>query len=160
MKTIFTFTIILFSIPSYSQQVFSSSGKSLSNAQILLDNTIGEPVTFTLQNSTIKLTQGFQQNNYNISTGIKNALLDVGIRVYPNPAGDNLQVQLSNPVSNKLQLYLFGINGNKIWQGQIGNGIELQNIDVSQVAAGSYILQLVDETKNLFSTYKIEKINQ
>ncbi|MBK9330427.1 MAG: T9SS type A sorting domain-containing protein [Sphingobacteriales bacterium] len=142
-----------------AQTAFSTSGKSLSNAQVLIDNTIGEPITFTVQNATIRLTQGFQQNNYNIPTGIITAQLDVSINVFPNPTSDKLQIQLSKHYNSNLHLNLYDINGQLIWYSKMGNDVEMQNIDVSKLASGTYILQLTDETKGLINTYKIEKSN-
>ena len=149
----------LYNIAVFSQNVFSVSGKSLSNDQVLIDNSIGEPVTFTLQNGAIILTQGFQQSNYNIPTGLKNTQLDVNIKVFPNPSADKIQIQLSKHYSNSLRLSLYDISGQLLWFGKLGNDVEMQNVDVSTLASGTYILQLTDETEKLVNTYKIEKLN-
>jgi len=138
---------------------FSTSGKSLSNTQILIDNTIGEPIIFTLENSTIKLTQGFQQSSYNITTGIKLSKLDISIRTFPNPTADKLQVQLTKHNYSNLNLKLYDINSKLLWYGKIGNDIDIQNIDISKLATGTYILLLTDEDESLINTYKIEKSN-
>lgn len=159
MKKIILILFSLCNIAAYSQNVFSTSGKSLSNAQVLIDNTVGEPITFTLTNGTIKLTQGFQQSNYNIPTGLKNIQLDVNIKVFPNPTADKIQIQLSNPYNKVLRLNLCDVNGQLLWNGKIGDDIEMQYIDVSKLASGSYILQLIDETEGAVDAYKIEKIN-
>jgi hypothetical protein len=143
-----------------AQTAFLTSGKSLSNAQVLIDNTIGEPITFTVQNATIRLTQGFQQNNYNIPTGIKTAQLNVSIKTFPNPTVDKLQILLSKHYNSNLNLNLYDINGQLIWYGKMGNDVEMQNIDVSKFASGTYILQLTNETEELLNIYKIEKINK
>jgi len=157
-KATFIF-LLIFHLNSFSQQVFSTSGKSLSNTQILIDNTIGEPIIFTLENSTIKLTQGFQQSSYNITTGIKLSKLDISIRTFPNPTADKLQVQLTKHNYSNLNLKLYDINSKLLWHGKIGNDIEIQNIEMSKLATGTYILLLTDENESLINTYKIEKSN-
>ena len=52
---------------SYSQQIVNdvvgSSGEQISNTSIILDNTSGEFVSSTINNSEITLTQGFQQTS-------------------------------------------------------------------------------------------------
>ncbi|MFN8297313.1 MAG: T9SS type A sorting domain-containing protein [Chitinophagales bacterium] len=159
MKKTILILFVLCNIAAFSQTVFSTSGKSLSNSQVLIDNTLGEPVTFTLQNASIKLTQGFQQNNYNISTGVKNAQLDISIKAFPNPTADKIQIQLSKHHSENLKLSLYDIKGQLVWYGKLGNDVEMQNVDVSSLASGTYILQLTDETEKLVNTYKIEKSN-
>lgn len=155
------FTVLLLKVMNLcnAQEVLAVAGKEAANGNTSISYTIGEPIILTLQNGTIKLTQGFQQNVYSIATLTKENNLDLSVKVFPNPVSNLLQVQLALPYNNSLQLKLFSLEGKIVWQGNIGNGIQMQNIDISSLAASTYFLHLIDEKNQLQSSYKIEKIN-
>ncbi len=160
-KYILSFIFVLsFVFRSNAQSVVASAGIEVKNANFSLNFTIGEPVVLTLQNTTIKLTQGFQQNIYSIATGIRPNSLDASIKIFPNPTADRLQVELSKPNMDEFSVTLFDMNGSIISESKLGRDIQLQNIDVAGLASGTYFLQIANAAKAQMNTYKVEKINQ
>jgi hypothetical protein len=160
-KYILSFIFVLsFVFRSNAQSVVASAGIEVKNANFSLNFTIGEPVVLTLQNTTIKLTQGFQQNIYSIATGIRTNSLDASFKIFPNPTADRLQVELSKPNMDEFSVTLFDMNGSIISESKLGRDIQLQNIDVAGLASGTYFLQIANAAKDQMNTYKVEKINQ
>lgn len=91
MKKIFLCSLIffLYLIKSYGQtaltrSVVASTGGSAQVGNTLVQFTIGDVATLTLQNAGIMLTQGFQQPEIIASNFVPNAVGNM--RVYPNPA--------------------------------------------------------------------------
>ncbi len=148
--------LVLLNTISFSQTVFSASGGNFSNSTTLIDNTIGEPITSTLQNAYIKLTQGFHQSNYNIISDIKPKKLDVSINIFPNLTAGTLQIQIARQNTFSLNLKFYDINWCFVWNGMIGKGFEVQNIDMSKLASGTYVLWLIYETGGYINSYKVE----
>jgi aminopeptidase N len=72
------------------------------------------------------------------------------LKVFPNPAPDQLYVSLLNPTGNKLSLQLFNGLGQLVYQQEIsmsGNN-ELLNIPVQRLARGVYYLKLKSNAVN------------
>ncbi|HQO31849.1 MAG TPA: T9SS type A sorting domain-containing protein [Chitinophagales bacterium] len=160
-KYILSFIFVLsFVFRSNAQSVVASAGQEYINGNFVLNFTLGEPVVLTYENSTITLTQGFHQNVHAITTGIKMNSLDVSVTVFPNPTANKLQIELAKPDTDELTLLLFDMNGSIVSQSKLGRDIQLQNIDVSALAAGVYFLQIANPAKNQINIYKVEKINQ
>lgn len=66
---------------------------------------------------------------------IEETRLDV--RIYPNPANDKIQINLSDPMQgNDLRIEIYSLNGQKVYNGNFTN-----NIDVSNLKSGFYILK-------------------
>lgn len=98
----------------------------------------------------------------NNNTGIEDANHNNQyLKVYPNPFGNHLTIQLSIPekVNSKVSLSIFDIFGRQVYiEDYINNSQELIKIDAEKWSAGvyHYILQIADET---ISTGKIVKSN-
>ena len=94
MNNYFFFILLLISVTGYSQdiqqQVIASAGDQYNNASASVSWTVGETVTATLTNSSIHLTQGFQQGNLTVSSLVEQDMLDFSLKVYPNPVMDIL----------------------------------------------------------------------
>jgi hypothetical protein len=91
MKKVLLLSLIFFLclIKSYGQaaitrSVVASTGGSAQVGNTLIQFTVGEVATLTLQSAGVMLTQGFQQPETTASNFVPNAVGNM--RVYPNPA--------------------------------------------------------------------------
>lgn len=159
MRTLLILMILFFSKSNIqAQHIFASSGKDISNNNIKISYTIGEPLVSKINNSSISLSNGFQNATNLIITAVnKNLFSDNELLVYPNPVKSNLFIE-NKSNKNNLSYSLYLINGNKILQENFSNQT-LQNIDINGIAIGCYILEIKDNTTNLTQTYKIIKSN-
>ena len=158
MRTIFLIANILFAFSFYSQNldhfVIGTNGGFAGNNQFSLSYTIGEIVT-ELGNdpvNNIDLTQGFQQAYISI-VSTENHIADIDISVFPNPAVNYLNVNISD--LSKVKTYaLFDMSGKLLLQQEvISNQFE---ISFSNFSSGNYLLIFKNDQQKL-KTLKVQK---
>ncbi|MDD3152833.1 MAG: T9SS type A sorting domain-containing protein, partial [Bacteroidales bacterium] len=69
---------------------------------------------------------------------------------YPNPANENINVNLFANNSNKASIEIFSISGTKVFSqnySNLNNGENNININVKQLPAGMYIITLKYDDK-------------
>ncbi|WP_293304364.1 T9SS type A sorting domain-containing protein [Pedobacter sp. UBA5917] len=111
MKKVFLLLSIsfLFLFKSYGQatltrSVAASTGSSAQVGATLVQFTVGEVATLTLQSAGIMLTQGFQQPEIIASNFVPNAVGNM--RVYPNPAVGKTKVDFDLLTDGKVIINL------------------------------------------------------
>lgn len=141
-----------------SSDVISSGGGYLTNSYSSMSITIGEPITETISNNGITLTQGFQQSDYNITEIEELNSENIKVTIFPNPATDLINLKLEAEYSENLSFEIFDITGNEILKNNLEKGITQKEIDFSSKPAGVYILKIHNETGTFNKTVKIEKL--
>ena len=158
MRTILLIANILFAFPFYSQNldhfIIGTDGGYAGNNQFSLSYTIGEIVT-ELGNdpvNNIDLTQGFQQAYISI-VSTENHLADIDISVFPNPAVNYLNVNISD--LSKVKSYaMYDMSGKLLLQQEIiSNQFE---ISFSNFSSGNYLLIFKNDQQKL-KTLKVQK---
>ena len=158
MRTIFLITNILFVFSFYSQNldhfVIGTDGGYAGNNQFSLSYTIGEIVT-ELGNdpvNNIDLTQGFQQAYISI-VSTENHIADIEISVFPNPAVNYLNVNISD--LSKVKSYaMYDMSGKLLLQQEIiSNQFE---VSFSNFSSGNYLLIFKNDQQKL-KTLKVQK---
>lgn len=138
-------------------QTISASGASNDSGANSLSWTVGEAFVMAAEQGDVYLGAGFQQAK-------KRSTLAVGVfsapalefRAYPNPTNARLTVQ-SN--TNGLVLRVYNLLGQQMLPDYPMNGIG--QLDFSQLSAGTYFLQAIDEKGHLLAAANIQhlKIN-
>ena len=158
MRTIFLIANILFAFSFYSQNldhfVIGTDGGYAGNNQFSLSYTIGEIVT-ELGNdpvNNIDLTQGFQQAYISI-VSTENHIADIDISVFPNPAVNYLNVNISD--LSKVKSYaMYDMSGKLLLQQEIiSNQFE---VSFSNFSSGNYLLIFKNDQQKL-KTLKVQK---
>ena len=148
-------TLVLFSLFTAltvsAQEVVSTQGDSYSNASGSIDFTIGEVVINTGTDGTNDITQGFHQTNWNF-LGVEDHLPSYEAIIFPNPTEDVLNIRTST--FENVTYTLYDARGKLVMQDELS--AEQTQIQVSQLAPGSYSLALNNETQNL-KTFKLIK---
>jgi len=73
------------------------------------------------------------------------AIEETKTKVYPNPVRDNLILEIDSHVEGSFKGALFSSIGEKVYEmeeGELTNGFNLRNIDVSGFDPGTYLLKL------------------
>jgi hypothetical protein len=138
----------------YAQQIVSSAGGTYAGTNLNVDYSIGECITETFTTGNTKITQGFHQPSYSISTLSKSLTLNYAIEIYPNPVINNLKLTVSDVSNKKLSYKLFEIDGKLINAGIIKDTeseLEFENLKVSV-----YILKVYENAKEV-KTFKVVK---
>ena len=142
-KHIFLFATFVSAFAASAQEVVSSQGETYSNANGSIDFTVGEVIVNTGTNGTNDLTQGFHQTNWNF-LGVEDYAPDHQVIIFPNPTQDVLNIKTS--VYENVTYTLYDAQGKLVMQNILS--VEQTPIQVSQLAPGSYSLELIFENTN------------
>ena len=136
-------------------EVVSASGDYFKTTNASLSWTIGEGVTETFASSNNKLTQGFQQGNFYISSMSETPDSSIKINFYPNPSKDFITISLTDQnLTDEILIYDFA---GKIIFRKISTGNKY-NLDLSGISAGVYFMKISAGNSSL-KTFKIQKVN-
>ena len=113
-------------------QVVNSVGNSHNVGNMTIEYSVGEVAIHDYTIGNAMLTEGLLQPLY-LPTGITEDILAPGIRIYPNPAVDVLNMETLR--TDIAQVGLFDMEGRLIFQSSYKPQITLPNL-----AAGQYIL--------------------
>jgi len=136
-----------------TDDAFELSGNQiLVKTESVLDYEIEANRTFTLTISatdeTYTVDASYTINLNDLTeTGINNQVKD-NMKVYPNPASNELNVVVSDEFSGDIQLRLINSVGNIVKEKSIENNSECK-LDVSDLNKGFYFLQVKSEGKTV-----------
>jgi len=81
---------------------------------------------------------------FDVIAGISSAEGNESIRLYPNPAGNELILQLNTEPADKIDCIIFDNIGKKVMSFKAGERIT--KTDISQLAKGNYTLEIMTST--------------
>ena len=151
LALILTFSSLSFS-QSISKQVIGTSGKTLTNSNLKLSYTVGEPVVGLMTAGGNQLGNGYYPAMDLQALSVEDNVLDVQLKVYPNPTSQSLYV--SHPELNSFGITIVDLNGKQLYQGTINKE---EPLDVSSYTQGMYLITIENTTTNKKNTYKIIK---
>ena len=135
-----------------SKRVVGTSGNTISNSNLKVSWTIGEPVVGLMTAGGNQLGNGYYPAMDLQALSIDDAIINLQIKVYPNPTSESLYV--SHPEYNSFLIQITDINGKQIYSGTIEKEVPL---DVSSYTQGMYLVTLENKETNKKNTYKIIK---
>jgi hypothetical protein len=142
---------------SLKPSVIASAGSFAVNASNSVSWTIGECIIETFSGTNSKLTQGFQQGFYEITTSIDNTLNLIKVNLYPNPASDFINLEIELQSGQEFSYDLYDLNGKSLQNRKIIS--ERSEIRLSDYTGSAYILNVYSKDKKLVKSFKILKIN-
>jgi hypothetical protein len=146
-----TFSSLSFS-QSISKQVIGTSGKTLTNSNLKLSYTVGEPVVGLMTAGGNQLGNGYYPAMDLQALSVEDNVLDVQLKVYPNPTSQSLYV--SHPDMSSFRVTIVDLNGKQLYSGTI---IKEEPLDVSSYTQGMYLVTVENTVTNKKNTYKIIK---
>jgi hypothetical protein len=120
---------------SISKQVVGTSGNTLSNSNFKVSWTIGEPIVGLMTSGGNQLGNGYHQSLNIQALSVEESLLDVKIKVYPNPTSQMLYV--SHPELNSFLIKISDLNGKLIYSSSINKE---EPLDISNYSQGMYLV--------------------
>ncbi|TDH24019.1 T9SS type A sorting domain-containing protein [Segetibacter sp. 3557_3] len=148
---------------SFSQTtttVMAAAGATGSAEGVTLDWILGETVAGAVETGSIMLTQGFEQPSIvstRIPTFLKSVKVPAQTSVFPNPVNALLNVRVQSQ-EERVVLSLFDLQGNLIMTRQANAKNDLQQIDMSKLAASVYILRITNMNGLLIDNFRIAKL--
>lgn len=81
------------------------------------------------------------------------------IRLFPNPANENFTIEIENLSINQATLVLYNVYGQNIWEKSFAiSGRDMkETVDVSNLAAGTYLLEIRAAGRNAYNKLFITK---
>ena len=140
------------SAQSISKQVIGAAGKTQTNSNLKLSYTVGEPVVGIMTAEGNQLGNGYYPALNLQALSVEDNVLDVQLRVYPNPTSQSLYV--SHPDVNSFGITIVDLNGKQLYSGTINKE---EPLDVSSYTQGMYMVTVENTTTNKKNTYKIIK---
>ena len=148
--------ILLMTTISYSQsiskQVIGTAGKTQSNSNLKVSWTAGEPVVGLMTAGGNQLGNGYYPALDLQALSVEDNVLDVQLRVYPNPTSQSLYV--THPDMSSFGITIVDLNGKQLYSGIINKE---QPLDVSNYTQGMYLVTVENKETNKKNTYKIIK---
>lgn len=156
MNRIILVLALIFNLFMYSQSisknVIGSSGNMLTNSNLKVSFTIGEPVVGLMTAGGNQIGNGYYPAMNLQVLSIEDNVIDVNLKVYPNPTSQLLY--LSHPDIKKFEITIVDLNGKFIYQDTIHNNIPL---DISNYSQGIYLVTVEIKNTNKKNTYRIIK---
>jgi hypothetical protein len=137
---------------SISKQVIGTSGKTLTNSNLKLSYTVGEPVVGLMTAGGNQLGNGYYPALDIQALSVEDNIMDVQLKVYPNPTSQSLYV--THPEMNSFGITIVDLNGKQLYSGTINKE---EPLDVSNYTQGMYLVTIENTTTNKKNTYKIIK---
>lgn len=155
MKTLITTLLTMaLSFTAYAQQVTASAGAEHKNANGSVTFTLGELVIAALQGGGTQLTQGFHQNNIQVTVTAVFDPIFSSVKVFPNPTAERVFIHLGNSSLNGSTYRLHDLNGRQLSAGNIRG--KQATIEVASYVPGIYVLTILKDEKTMI-TYQIIK---
>lgn len=135
-----------------SKQVIGTAGKTQSNSNLKVSWTAGEPVVGLMTAGGNQLGNGYYPALNLQALSVEDNVLDVQIKVYPNPTSQSLYV--SHPELSSFGITIFDLNGKQLYSGTINKE---EPLDVSNYTQGMYLVTVENKETQKKNTYKIIK---
>ena len=148
--------VLLVATMGYSQtiskQVVGTSGLTLTNSNLKLSYTVGEPVVGLMTAGGNQLGNGYYPALNLQTLSVEDNVLDVQLKVYPNPTSQSLYV--THPEMSSFGITIVDLNGKQLYSGTIKKE---EPLDVSNYTQGMYMVTIENTTTKKKNTYKIIK---
>jgi len=148
-----------FSQITKEREVTATAGDYAITPSYQISWTVGDVAVNTIQTGNLIVTEGFQQNDINI-TAISEIEFSGEISLFPNPVNDMLNFEVRSEEDMDLIGELFDATGKKVleiprfsvysaYQGQL---------DFSNLPAGNWFLKFHSKVDDSEKTFKIVKL--
>lgn len=134
--------VFLYSSSTYAQTVVSASGNDASGTGGTLSYTIGQTDYRQSNGNGFILTEGVQQPYELFVTGAEQVLAATGIRIYPNPAMEEVRAESAGTVFG---YRLYDANGKLLQEMMVMSNSH--SIDLQHYGAGLYHLETIIPNK-------------
>lgn len=142
---------------SLSQFVVGNSGETISGASGSLSFTVGEPIVGSITNGSA-LGQGFWLGAIEgVILGTDDFSLEAATAVYPNPVRDQLSISFSDIQGEEFDFVLFDVSGRQILKKQVSSNVSTEQMNLSSLANGTYLIKVIRLNGGHSKTFKIIK---
>ena len=147
---------------SLGRQVVAAAGENTATPHLSLSWTAGEAVVGPATGAGQTLNQGFQQPPLQIVSTEEATLRErLALRLYPNPTASVLHIERLSDADSAWNLRVYSVAGQHfpIPDGKLAAGIPLLSVDLSELPAGQYFLQVRGEKPGEVGAVSFQKVH-
>lgn len=138
-------------------ELISSAGGDFNASAFSVSWSLGEPVTTTLSNNDVLLTQGFHQPSNLLTSVYHFGRTSLDVKAYPNPTQRSVIIETKASTAIDLQYQLLTILGKEVQSGSLLK--QRQELSLQALPAQLYVLRLIRPSGQAVSVIKIQKID-
>ena len=158
-------SFVLLSLWGQNQQlttINSGGGWIESSGKTTFSYSIGGSIIETLKGSSTIITQDFQQPYLNpVTNEIINEVYEINfpfkIAVFPNPVRDEITIKAETPLSNKLSIEVYDMQGRLLLKNNMTVGESEHIINLQSLISGNYMM-IMKVSEKSSKAVKITKI--
>lgn len=160
--------LILISLLGYSSSVYSQQlshqvlvplAGVMSTGSLSYSQTIGETAIEIFQSADCVFTQGFQQPCIKFTK--EDPPPGTGVKVYPNPVSDFVNVELFGDISRSIKVEIINISGTILYTETI-TFIDMywfvRQVPVEKLSNGFYFIRIISSDGLVNKIFKIDKM--
>lgn len=156
VKFFFMFCLLFvgFETPIFSQQVITSSGLELKGSGGKASVSIGQVSYTSAQNPFEYINAGVQQvKKLKISSIRSTENASISFQLFPNPAHDHIIITTLDDFKEKVNFYMYDVNGKRLQQGSFAESY--YKIDISYLPNGNYSLIIGGKNDTHYYTFTV-----
>ena len=142
-----------------SSYVVATAGGDTTVNGVSVSWTLGEVAIETIadDDSTIILTQGFQQGFFEITSVGEPLSNEFEINIYPNPAKEYVNVDLTSNEIKTIIIEIFNMEGKLVYKNRFEHAEGPNQITLNNLNSNQYILRVTDSKGRVLQTFKLIK---
>lgn len=108
-------------------------------------NAVGQAFVYISGSAGARWGLNFATGDRNLTTNTKDLILQSdGLKIYPNPVRDQLQLEMELPATDEVLIQVFDQLGRRIYSDQqmLGAGRQHVNLDLGNFSRGTYVLDI------------------
>lgn len=152
------FFVMFWAVLLHSQTMESITFSAAASNNDNFQPVVGAPFGASLSGSSgsLEISASYGESTYEESTlSVEKFDMQSAIRVYPNPTTTSVNIDLSQLQAGEYGLFLVDLNGRVISEKHTHQTTE--EIDVSHLPVGVYLLQVYGYSAKKLETFKIVK---
>ncbi len=138
-----------------AQESANSSGGNASGSGGTVAYSIGQVFYTSNSGSSGTVDQGVQHAYEIYSVGINETNLNISLTAFPNPTTENLTLQISDFINEKLFYQLYDLQGKLLTSGQVT--AKQTQINTSSLPSATYFINVVNQENIKVQSFKIIK---
>ncbi len=158
-RSVFIIIVCIFVLPVHAQlikqEVIASAGGYNIKGDISLSWTLGETIIETFSNGSLVLSHGFQQKLI-VTTVKENLSPALNVVLYPNPAGDLINIQFDPATDTETDIMLVDLQGKVLKSDKIGIATSIAGFNLQDVPTGIYFIKIMKGKR--INIYRVVKL--
>ena len=138
-----------------AQESANSSGGNATGSGGTVAYSIGQVFYTSNAGSSGTVDQGVQHAYEIYSVGINETNLNISLTAFPNPTTENLTLQISDFINEKLFYQLYDLQGKLLTSGQVT--AKQTQINTSSLPSATYFINVVNQENIKVQSFKIIK---